>query len=92
VLPSAVTARVSIEAAIAQPWWRWLGPHSWPISLEHYGACAHATALFKDFGITPDATVAAAEESLAAARAAAGPSTQSSPERLDDADADYPQA
>ena len=25
VLPSAVTARVSIEAAIAQPWWRWIG-------------------------------------------------------------------
>ncbi len=25
VLPAAITARVSVEAAISQPWWRWLG-------------------------------------------------------------------
>ena len=55
VLPSAVTARVSIEAAISQPWWRWLGTHGRPVSLEHYGASADAKTLYKEFGITAEA-------------------------------------
>ncbi|HEY5878866.1 MAG TPA: transketolase C-terminal domain-containing protein, partial [Nakamurella sp.] len=68
VLPTAVTARVSIEAAIAQPWWRWLGAHGRPVSLEHYGASADAATLYREFGITAEAAVAAAKASLAAAR------------------------
>ncbi|HEY5880874.1 MAG TPA: transketolase [Nakamurella sp.] len=67
VLPSAVTARVSIEAAIAQPWWRWLGTHGRPVSLEHYGASADYQILYREFGITADAAVAAAQASLVAA-------------------------
>ncbi len=67
VLPKAVTARVSVEAAISQPWWRWIGSQGKPVSLEHYGASADAATLYKEFGITADATVAAAKESLAAA-------------------------
>ena len=67
VLPKAVTARVSVEAAIAQPWWRWIGSQGRPVSLEHYGASADAATLYKEFGITSDATVAAAKESLASA-------------------------
>jgi transketolase len=69
VLPSSVTARVSIEAAIAQPWWRWLGAHGRPVSLEHYGASADAATLYREFGITSAAAVAAATASLAAANA-----------------------
>ena len=67
VLPQAVTARVSVEAAIAQPWWRWIGSQGRPVSLEHYGASADAATLYKEFGITAEATVAAAKESLSAA-------------------------
>jgi transketolase len=67
VLPRAVTARVSVEAAIAQPWWRWIGSQGRPVSLEHYGASADAATLYREFGITPAATVAAAKESLGAA-------------------------
>ena len=66
VLPAAVTARVSVEAGIAQPWWRWLGTTGRPVSLEHYGASADAATLFSEFGFTPDHVVAAARESLAA--------------------------
>ena len=55
VLPAAVTARVSIEAAIAQPWWRWLGSNGRPVSLEHYGASADFTTLYREFGITSGA-------------------------------------
>ena len=74
VLPSSVAARVSIEAAIAQPWWRWLGTHGRPVSLEHYGASADFKVLYRELGITAEATVAAAEASLAAAAASGGPS------------------
>jgi transketolase len=66
VLPSAVTARVSVEAGVAQPWWRWLGSQGRPVSLEHYGASADAATLFREFGFTPEAVAAAAKESLGA--------------------------
>jgi transketolase len=68
VLPAAVPARVSVEAAVAQPWWRWLGTHGRAVSLEHFGASADFATLFREFGITPEATVAAAKASIAAAR------------------------
>ncbi len=66
VLPKAVTARVSIEAGISQPWWRWIGSQGRPVSLEHFGASADAATLFREFGITTEAAVAAAKDSLAA--------------------------
>ena len=75
VLPAAVTARVSIEAGVAQPWWRWLGSAGKPVSLEHYGASADAATLFREFGFTPEAAVAAAKASLAAAGKPASIST-----------------
>jgi len=65
VLPSSVRARVSVEAGIAQGWWKYLGTHGRPVSLEHFGASADAATLFREFGLTPEAVVAAARESLA---------------------------
>ena len=65
VLPAAVRARVSVEAGIAQPWWRWIGSAGRPVSIEHYGASADAATLFREFGFTPEHVVAAAKESLA---------------------------
>ena len=70
VLPSAVRARVSVEAGIAMPWHRYLGDAGRAVSLEHYGASAEYQVLYEEFGITAAATVAAAKESLAAASAA----------------------
>src|SRR5699024_8223060 len=69
VLPSSVTARVSVEAGIAMPWHRYLGVHGRAVSLEHYGASADANTLFKEYGFTPEAVIEAARESLAAAGA-----------------------
>jgi len=68
VLPSAVRARVSVEAGIAMPWYRFLGDAGRAVSLEHFGASAPYETLFTEFGITADAVVSAARESLAAAR------------------------
>lgn len=66
VLPSAVKARVSVEAGIAQSWHRFIGDAGRSVSLEHYGASADYKTLFREFGITEEAVVAAARESIAA--------------------------
>ncbi|UFU08142.1 transketolase [Ruania halotolerans] len=67
VLPAAVRARVSVEAGIAMPWYRYLGDAGRAVSLEHFGASADYKTLYREFGITAEATVAAAKDSLAAA-------------------------
>lgn len=69
VLPAAVRARVSVEAGIAMPWHRHLGEAGRAVSLEHFGASADYARLFAEFGITAEAVVAAARESIAAAGA-----------------------
>ena len=65
VLPNAVKARVSIEAGIAQPWYRFLGDAGVAVSLEHFGASASAPLLFKEFGFTVVNIVKAAKDSIA---------------------------
>ena len=85
VLPAAVTARVSVEAGVAQPWWRWLGSAGKPVSLEHYGASADAATLFREFGFTPDSVVARAHESIKASGAPAAVTTKPNPGHLDHA-------
>ncbi|MBV7302653.1 transketolase [Corynebacterium sp. TAE3-ERU2] len=64
VLPPAVSARVSVEAGVAMPWYQWLGSQGEAVSLEHFGASAPYEKLFEEFGITTDAVVAAATKSL----------------------------
>jgi transketolase len=64
VLPASVRARVSVEAGIAQCWHRFLGTYGEAVSLEHFGASADAETLFREFGITADAVVAAAKRSI----------------------------
>lgn len=64
VLPHRVTARVSVEAGIAQGWWKYVGSAGRCISLEHFGASAGAEKLYSEFGITAEAVVAAAQEIL----------------------------
>lgn len=67
VLPSGVTARVSVEAGLALSWHRYLGSRGRAVSIEHFGASADYKTLFREFGITAEAVVAAAKESLASA-------------------------
>ena len=67
VLPSAVKARVSVEAGIALSWHSIVGDAGRTVSIEHYGASADAATLFREFGITAEAVIAAARESIAAA-------------------------
>lgn len=66
VLPPSVRARVSVEAGLAAPWRPYVGDLGRSVSLEHFGASADYETLYREFGITADAVVTAARESLAA--------------------------
>jgi transketolase len=68
VLPSHIKARVSVEAGVTAGWREYVGDAGICIGLNHFGASASAAILFKEFGFTPEAVVAAAKESIAKAR------------------------
>ncbi len=65
VLPRGIRARVSVEAGVAQPWYRFTGDAGEIVSIEHYGASADYKTLFREFGFTTDHVVTAARRSLA---------------------------
>ena len=68
VLPPSVRARVSVEAGLALPWYRWIGDAGRAVSIEHFGASAPGELLFKEYGIDAEHVTAAAKESIEAAR------------------------
>ncbi|MGW8483641.1 transketolase [Microbacterium sp. NPDC055903] len=64
VLPSAVTARVSVEAGSVLSWRGIVGDKGRSIGIDHFGASADYKTLFQKFGITAEAVVEAARETL----------------------------
>jgi transketolase len=66
VLPASVTARVSVEAGRSLTWLPYVGDKGRSVSIEHFGASADYKTLFQKFGITTDAVVDAAKETIAA--------------------------
>ena len=67
MLPSSVKARVAVEAAHPMTWYRYVGDAGRIVGLDHFGASADYKTLYKEFGITSEAVVTAAEESISAA-------------------------
>jgi transketolase len=65
VLPAAVKARVGIEAALDNGWWKYLGTNGEFVGMTGFGASAPGGVCFEKFGITTDAVVAAAKKSMA---------------------------
>jgi transketolase len=68
VLPSAVTARVSVELASTFGWERYVGQAGEALGMKTFGASAPLKELQKKFGFTPSHVVAAARDQLARAR------------------------
>ena len=62
VLPSSVKARVSIEAGLTMGWRKYVGDAGVSIGIDHYGASADYATLYREFGITTEAVVAAAKK------------------------------
>jgi transketolase len=56
--------RVGVEAAVGFGWERWLGSDGIFIGMGGFGASAPAEDLFRHFGITADAVVAAVKKRL----------------------------
>ncbi|WP_434358537.1 transketolase [Parasalinivibrio latis] len=65
VLPSDVTARVAVEAGIADYWYKYVGFGGRIVGMTSFGESAPADLLFKEFGFTVENVVAKAKEVLA---------------------------
>jgi transketolase len=62
VLPPSVSARVAVEAGVAQCWHKLVGDTGKIVSIEHYGESADYKTLFREYGFTAEAVAAAAEQ------------------------------
>jgi len=62
VLPSAVTARVAIEAAHKDYWYKWVGLNGDIVGMSTFGESAPINDLLQEFGFTVDNVVAVAEK------------------------------
>uniref|UniRef100_A0A9I9DQS5 transketolase n=1 Tax=Cucumis melo TaxID=3656 RepID=A0A9I9DQS5_CUCME len=62
VLPAAVSARVSIEAGTTFGWEKIVGSKGKAIGIDRFGASAPAGKIYKEFGITVEAVIAAAKQ------------------------------
>ncbi|MCG9705630.1 transketolase [Photobacterium damselae] len=65
VLPSDVTARIAVEAGIADFWYKYVGFDGRIIGMTSFGESAPADQLFKLFGFTVENVVETAKELLA---------------------------
>jgi transketolase len=65
ILPPAVRARVSLEAACTFGWRRWIGEHGAAIGIDRYGASAPAAAIARELGFTAENVAAVAARLLA---------------------------
>jgi len=61
VLPPAIRKRVAIEAGVTDFWRKYVGLDGHVVGIDRFGASAPAEALYKYFGFTVDAVVAAAK-------------------------------
>ena len=60
VLPAAVTARLSVEAASPLGWERWTGLRGAVIGIDRFGASAPGPTVFREYGFTVEHVVAEA--------------------------------
>jgi len=65
VLPSDITARVSVEAGVVMGWDRYTGPNGARIGMRSFGSSAPIEDLMKKFGFTPEKVLAAAKDQIA---------------------------
>ena len=65
ILPKKVTARIAIEAAASDGWYKFVGCYGKVIGLDRFGASAPAKEVFKDCGFTVERVVQVTKEVLA---------------------------
>ncbi len=60
VLPSAVKARVAIEAGVSLGWYKYVGRNGKIVGVDHFGASAPYQDIYKGFGLTAEKVAKAA--------------------------------
>ncbi len=64
VLPAEVTARVAVEAAVSDGWYKYVGLDGAVVGIDRFGESAPAPELFKEFGFTVENVVKAVNSVL----------------------------
>jgi len=64
VLPASCRARMAVEAAAPQPWYRYVGLDGDVLGMDHFGASAPADELFELYGFTAANVVKRAKKLL----------------------------
>ena len=57
-------ARIAVEAASPQSWYRWVGDRGVVLGIERFGASAPYQRIYQEFGLTVENVVAKARELL----------------------------
>ena len=61
VLPRSCRKRVSVEAGVSQPWYRYVGLDGATVAIDRFGISAPGATVFKELGITAEHVVSAAK-------------------------------
>jgi transketolase len=64
VLPSSITARVSVEAGATLGWREWIGARGVAVGIDRFGASAPGEVVLEQLGISGEAVFRAAQEAL----------------------------
>jgi transketolase len=64
VLPSSVTARVAVEAAVTDGWYKYVGMNGKVVGINRFGESAPDKVLFEEFGFTVENVTKAVESIL----------------------------
>lgn len=71
VLPESIAARVVVEAAASDGWYRFVGLHGKIVCMDRFGASAPAKDVFRDCGFTVERVVAMTKEVIYSVASAA---------------------
>jgi transketolase len=64
VLPPLVRARLAVEAASPEPWYRWVGDRGAVLGIARFGASAPYQRIYQEFGLTVEHVVRRARQLL----------------------------
>jgi Transketolase len=64
VLPSAVKARLAIEAGVSLGWSKYVGDAGDTLTVDRFGASAPAEDVFRDYGFTVENVIKKAQRLL----------------------------
>ncbi len=68
VIPPGVGARLAVEAASPQPWYRWVGDRGVVLAIERFGASAPYQRIYQELGLTVENVVLRAADPGPSAR------------------------